>query len=179
MAINTEITEPYAKALMSLAGEHRLADRIGEDARALRSALAESEELARFLGNPIVPNEDKKSLLRQIGGDLHEYTRNFLMLLVDRGRILFLDGICAQYLALLRERNQTVLAEVTTTVELSSDQERAVRDKVKSFTGAREVEIETRIDPDIIGGVIVKVGSKVIDASLRGQLRRLSLSLVK
>jgi F-type H+-transporting ATPase subunit delta len=70
-----------------------------------------------------------------------------------------------------------VLAEVVSAVPLSEAQASAVKQKVIAMTNAREVELETRIDPDIIGGVIIKVGSQVIDASLRGQLRRLSLRL--
>ena len=99
------------------------------------------------------------------------------MLLVDRGRIILLEGVCQQYLSMLREMNQTVLAEVTSAVPLTDEQQQSIKDKVKGMTNAREVELETSINSEIIGGVIIKVGSQVIDASLRGQLRRLSLAL--
>ncbi len=102
---------------------------------------------------------------------------NFLKLLVDKGRILFLEGIGKQYLAKLRELNQTVLAEVTSAVPLSDAQQQTVREKVQAMTSASQVEIETKIDADLIGGVVIKVGSQVIDASLRGQLRRLGIRL--
>lgn len=174
----TEIVEPYAKALMSIAREHDLVDRIGEDVAALREALQSSQELQQFLDNPLIKAESKKSVLRQIAGDsVHNYTLNFLMLLVDRGRILFLDDICQNYQAQLRQLKNIVLAEVTSAGELSDGQKDAIRDKVKSFTGASDVELELEIDPDLIGGIVIRVGSQVLDASLRGQLRRLSLSL--
>jgi F-type H+-transporting ATPase subunit delta len=80
-------------------------------------------------------------------------------------------------LARLRELNQTVLAEVTSAVPLSDAQQQTVREKVQDLTSASQVEIETKIDADLIGGVIIKVGSQVIDASLRGQLRRLGIRL--
>ena len=99
------------------------------------------------------------------------------MLLVDKGRIFCLEAIGKEYLAQLRKVNQTVLAEVTSAVELTEDQMSTVRDKVKTMTGAREVEIESTIDRDLLGGVIIKVGSQVLDASLRGQLRRIGISL--
>ena len=99
------------------------------------------------------------------------------MLLVDRGRIILLEGVCQQYLSMLREMNQTVLAEVTSAVPLTDEQQQSIKEKVKGMTNAREVELETSINSEIIGGVIIKVGSQVIDASLRGQLRRLSLAL--
>lgn len=177
-AIGSEIAEPYAKALMSLAEQQDLADRIGQDVAFLRQALKESEDLANFLGNPIINAEDKKSVLRQIAGSqFHPYTLNILMLLIERGRILFLDEVCQRYQALLRQRNQAVLAQVTSAIELTDDQRHAIADKVKTLTNARSVELETKIDPEIIGGTIVRVGSQVLDASLKGQLRRLALRL--
>jgi len=102
---------------------------------------------------------------------------NFLKLLVDKGRIVFLEGIGQQYLAKLRELNQTVLAEVTSAVPLSDAQMQTVREKVQAMSSAQSVEIVTKIDADLIGGVVIKVGSQVIDASLRGQLRRLGIRL--
>jgi F-type H+-transporting ATPase subunit delta len=72
---------------------------------------------------------------------------------------------------------QTVLAEVTSAVELSESQQQSVREKVTAMTGAQQVELDTKIDPELIGGVIITVGSQVIDASLRGQLRRIGLRL--
>jgi F-type H+-transporting ATPase subunit delta len=77
----------------------------------------------------------------------------------------------------LRKLNQVVLAEVSATVELNDDQKNTIREKVIAMTGARQVDIAARIDPELIGGVIIKVGSQVIDASLKGQLRRIALRL--
>jgi F-type H+-transporting ATPase subunit delta len=173
-----EIVEPYAAALMSLAKSKELTERFGDDVRSLLNFMDESQELKEFLGNPVIKAEDKKAVLqRMVGNDIDPYMRNFLMLLVDRGRIIFLEQIGKQYLALLRELNQTVLAEVTSTVELNEDQKNTVRERVKSMTGAREVEIETKIDPTLLGGVIIQIGSQIVDSSLRGQLRRIGLSL--
>lgn len=177
-AIGGEIVEPYAAALMSLAKSKDLVERFGQDVRSLLNVMDESQELKKFLGNPTIKPEDKKAVLqRLVGEEVDQYMRNFLMLLVDRGRIIFLEGIGKQYLALLRELNQTVLASVTSTVELNEGQQQTVRERVKAMTGATEVEIETKIDPSLLGGVIIKVGSQVIDSSLRGQLRRIGISL--
>lgn len=176
--VGAQVLGPYAEALMSLAQSNNLTDRIGEDIAGLLNLLHESDELNQFLGNPIVKAEDKKAVLQRIGGEqFHPFTMNFLNLLVDRRRILFLEGICQQYQALLRKLKQTVLAEVTSVVELTEAQQQAVRDRVKAMTSANQVELETKIDPDLIGGVIIKVGSQVVDASLRGQLRRIGIRL--
>ncbi|NJS09138.1 MAG: F0F1 ATP synthase subunit delta [Microcoleus sp. CSU_2_2] len=176
--VSTEVLQPYASALMSLAQSNNLTEQFGEDLRSLLSLLKSSEELRLFLASPLVKADDKKAVIDRISGEeMNPLMRNFLRLLVDKGRILFLEGIGEQYLSKLRELNQTVLAEVTSAVPLSDAQQQSVREKVQAMTSARQVEIETKIDADLIGGVVIKVGSQVIDASLRGQLRRLGLRL--
>lgn len=174
--VDAQVVQPYAQALMSVARSKEMTEQVGEDVRSLLKLLR-SEQLRDFLANPFVKAEDKKAVLGQIIGESNSYLRNFTMLLVDRRRILLLEAICQEYLALLRQLNQTVLAEVISAIELTEAQQQAVREKVKSMTNAHEVELDAKIDRDLIGGVIIKVGSQVIDASLRGQLRRLSLSL--
>ncbi|HEY9782984.1 MAG TPA: ATP synthase F1 subunit delta [Leptolyngbyaceae cyanobacterium] len=177
-AVNEQVVEPYARALMSVAQGNNLTEQFGEDVRSLLNVLQTSEQFRDFLANPFINAEDKKAVIGRVVGDsVNPSIRNFLMLLVDRRRIILLEGICQQYLTLLRQLNQTVLAEVTSAVELNEAQQQSVRDKVISMTNARSVEIETKIDRDLIGGVIIKVGSQVVDASIRGQLRRLSLRL--
>lgn len=177
-AVNAKVVEPYAQALMSIANRQNQTEQFGEQMRSLLNLLQSSDSLRNFLANPFFKLEDKKAVLgRLLGEGANGAIRSFLMLLVDRRRIVLLEGICQQYLNLLRELNQTELAEVTSAVELTEEQQQAVRQKVIAMTNARSVELETKIDRDLIGGVIIKVGSQVVDASIRGQLRRLSLRL--
>ena len=177
-AIESEIVAPYAQALMSVAQSNDLVDRIADDIRSILSLLNESSELGEFLANPLSKSDAKKGVLRQILGDsTHSYTSNFVMVLVDKGRIMFLEGVCKQYLVLVRELKQIVLAEVTSATPLNDQQQDTIRQKVIAMTGANSVELETSVDADLIGGVVITVGSKVVDASLRGQLRRIGLKL--
>ncbi len=177
-SIGSSVAQPYAQALMSVAQGNNITEELGTDVRSLLGLLSENDELSTFLGNPFITAEDKKAVINRVLGDgANPYLRNFLMLLVDRRRIVLLADICQEYLALLRQLTQTALAEVTSAVPLTEAQQQSVKEKVKAMTNAANVELETKIDSDIIGGVIIKVGSQVIDASLRGQLRRLSLSL--
>jgi F-type H+-transporting ATPase subunit delta len=172
------IVDPYAQALMSLAQSHNLVDTFGDNVAGLLAVLNSSSELKTFLANPLLPAEAKKAALQQIVGDqVHPYLKNFLMLLVDRRRIGVVDGVCEKFQALLRELKQAVLAEVTSAVELNDGQKQAVCDRVKTMTGAQTVDLATKIDPELLGGVVIKVGSQVVDASLRSQLRRLSIRL--
>lgn len=182
MASNTAataaISRPYAEALMSIAQSNNVADKFDSDVRSLLNLLKESQPLQKFFANPFIDAEDKKGVISKIlSDDTNPIFRNFLMLLVDRRRITLVEDIGQEYLAKLRELNQTVLAEVISAVPLTDEQKQTIKEKVKSMTDAREVELDSKINSDIIGGVIIKVGSQVIDSSLRGQLRRLSLSL--
>jgi F-type H+-transporting ATPase subunit delta len=177
-AATAEVSQPYAQALLSIAQSQNLTEEVGGDARTFLSLLTGSQELTSFLSNPFVKPENKKNVLKQLLGEgVNLCLRNFLLLLVDRRRIAFLEPILQQYLVLLRQLNQTVLAEITSAVPLTQTQQQAITEKVITLTKARQVELATKIDSDLIGGVIIKVGSQVIDASLRGQLRRLSLRL--
>ncbi|AFY31007.1 ATP synthase F1 subunit delta [Calothrix sp. PCC 7507] len=173
-----EVAQPYAQALLSIAQSKSLTEQFGEDARVLLNLLSGNQQLRNFIDNPFTQAESKKALIRQILGEsTSPYLRNFLLILVDKRRIAFLEPILQQYIVLLRQLNQTVLAEVSSAVPLTEAQQQTIIEKVIAITNARQVELATKIDSSLIGGVIIKVGSQVIDASLRGQLRRLALSL--
>jgi F-type H+-transporting ATPase subunit delta len=176
--LSSEIAGPYAKALMSVAEDNNAVDQVGTEAADLLEVLDSSEDLTGFLLNPLMSPDAKKGVLRQVAeGKVSDFLLSFLLLLVDRGRVAFLQPILKQYQALLRERNQTVLADVTSAIELSEEQQNAIRDRVKTMTGANGVELSVKVDPDLLGGLVIKVGSQVIDASLRGQLRRIGIQL--
>src|SRR4028118_1058885 len=109
--LTAEVLEPYAEALMSLAQSQNLVEQFGDNVAALLNLLQGSPELQQFLGNPIYKAEDKKAVLRQLAGEqVHPYMMNFLLILVDRRRILFLEGICQKFQDILRKLNQTELA---------------------------------------------------------------------
>ncbi|NJP08262.1 MAG: F0F1 ATP synthase subunit delta [Leptolyngbyaceae cyanobacterium RU_5_1] len=176
--VKGEILERYAQALLAIAQDNGVLDQVGQDVNSILALLNESQDLRDFLASPLFKAEPKKAIVGQVLGDsVHPYTRNFLLLLVDRRRIVLLAGIFKEFQALLRKLNQIVLAEVTSVRSLTDDQKAAIKDKVKAMTGAHQVELETKLDPELIGGVIIKIGSQIIDASLRGQLRRISLRL--
>lgn len=171
--------EPYAEALMALAQDQGLVDTFGDNTRSMLELVESSPELRDVLANPFVKGDAKKKIFRRLAeGQVHPFFLNFLLLLIDRRRIFLLEGICRQYRVLLRQIKNTVLAEVTSTLELNDAQREAVIQKVKTLTSASEVELEVKIDPELIGGVIIKVGSQVLDASIRGQLRRIGISLL-
>jgi F-type H+-transporting ATPase subunit delta len=172
------VVTPYADALMSLAQAQNLTDEFGSNCTDLLGMLDGSPELTQILSNPIVKIADKKAILGKIvGSTIHPFMVNFLMILVDRRRISNLTEICQRYQAALRKLKGIVLAEVTSAVALTDAQTQSVRDRVQGLTSANSVEILANVDPDIIGGVIIKFGSQVIDSSLRAEIRRLGMSI--
>lgn len=174
----SEIAEPYAQALMSVAQSNNVVDQIGEDTKSLQTLLSEAEDLRVLIASPIIDANRKKAVLRQVLGEqVHPFTLNFMLLLVDRGRIMLLPEVCEQFQTLLRQLRQTVLAEVTSAIELTDEQKEAIKQKVMATVQASQVELATQVDPELLGGVIIKVGSQIIDASLRGQLRRIGVRL--
>lgn len=176
--MTSEVTMPYAKALMDIAKENGVTEHIGNEVASLLTVLRSSEELSQFLGNPLIDPEAKKGVLRQVAeGQVNPAVLSVLLLLVDRNRIMYLEGVLEQYQVLLRELKQIVLADVVSAVELSEEQTATIRGQVAALSGAQNVELSVQIDPSLLGGLIVKVGSQVIDASLRGQLRRIGMQL--
>jgi F-type H+-transporting ATPase subunit delta len=170
--------EPYAQALLSLGQSNNLIDDFNNDAGLILETLSGSDELKVFFANPAISEETKRAVVDQVfGGKVNGTMQNFIKLLVDRQRADCLDGICQEFQAQVRKLKGAVLAQVTSTVPLNDAQLQGVRDRVASMTGAQQVQVETSIDPELLGGVIIKVGSQVIDASLKNQLRQISFKL--
>ncbi|MEM6251730.1 MAG: ATP synthase F1 subunit delta [Cyanobacteria bacterium P01_D01_bin.156] len=176
--VTSEIAEPYARALLSLTQDSGTTDEVNSLAQGLMGLLEESQELVDFLASPIVsPDAKKGTIKRVLGESANANFLNFLQLLVDRGRASLMSPILEQYRSLVRDVNQTVLAEVVSAVQLSDSQRDSVCQRVIAMTGAKAVELSTSLDDSLLGGVIIKVGSQVVDASLRGQLRRIGMQL--
>ncbi len=172
------VVDPYAEALVSLASGQGLLDTFTADVRFIAAVWQATPELGQFLASPLVKTEAKKSLLQQVFADqIHPLLLNALQLLTDRRRIMFLGALCQRFLELQRKLQNIVLAEVTAAVPLTEAQQQSIRERVKDFTQASGVELQISQDPTVLGGVILKIGSQVIDLSLRGQLRRLALQL--
>ena len=108
---------------------------------------------------------------------LSQKTLKFLMLLVDRGRIAYLDGIAYKFLELSYKEESIEIAKVTSSVQLSAQQQKAIAEKLKKITGAKQIKLALKVDPQLIGGFTIEIGSKLIDTSIRGQLKQISTLL--
>jgi F-type H+-transporting ATPase subunit delta len=137
--------------------------------------LANSSDLKTFLGNPLVTKDAKKNVVKDILGEqITAKTLTFLMLLVDRGRIALLDNVAKRFLELSYKTDCIEIAKVTSSVQLSAEQQKNIAEKLKVITGAKQIKLALKVDPSLIGGFTVEIGSKLIDTTIRGQLKQIS-----
>jgi F-type H+-transporting ATPase subunit delta len=178
MPLLNSITTPYADAFLQLSQASGETEAVVAQAREVLALWQASPELREAMASPVLePDSKKKALVALFGDSVSPTFLNLLKLLADRGRIGVLDAVLGRMLELYRERNGIALATITAATPLSEAQQAQLAEKVKAVAGTDKVEIATAVDPSLIGGFVLKVGSKVIDASLQGQVRRLGLAL--
>jgi len=178
MPLLNSITTPYADAFLQLAQASGDSETVIAQAREMLALWQSSPELREAMGSPVLePEAKKKVLLALFGTSISPTFLNLLKLLADRRRIGVLDAVLERMLELYRQQNGIALATITAATPLTDVQQIQLADKVKEVAGTDKVEIATAVDPSLIGGFVLRVGSKVIDASLLGQVRRLGLEL--
>lgn len=173
-----KIAQPYAEALLTLANSNDSLKATINDMSIVAQFLANSSDLKKFLANPLVARKTKKSVLKDVLGEqIQPKTLTFLMLLVDRGRIAFLGDIAQKFLELSYKEESIEIAKVISAVSLSLEQQKGLAEKLKEITGAKQIKLALKVDPHLIGGFTVEIGSKLIDTSIRGQLKKISTLL--
>lgn len=172
------LAERYAAALFELADERHALDTVAGDLRELRAMLAASGDLLRLVRSPVLSRAEQgraiEALAEQAG--LSQLTRDFLAVVARNRRLFAVPAMIEAYLAKLAERRGEITAEVTAAQALTKAQEDALGDHLRRAVGSR-VAIDVKVDPSLLGGLIVKIGSRLIDGSLRGRLQRLQLSM--
>ncbi|NDG75372.1 MAG: F0F1 ATP synthase subunit delta [Synechococcaceae bacterium WB8_1B_136] len=180
MPLLNTLTTPYAEAFLQVAESRQEVDQVVDQAKQLLKLWGESPELREAMASPVLEVEAKKAALEKLfDGQITPSFLNLLKLLADRNRIGVLDAVLERTLELYREQRKIALATVTSASPLSEEQQAELTKKVQAVAGTDTLEINLQVDPDLIGGFVVTVGSKVIDASLAGQVRRLGLALAK
>lgn len=180
MPLLNSITTPYAEAFLQVSDARAETAQVVDQARQILALWKQSPELRAAMVSPVLETESKKAALVSLFGEqLSPSLLNLLKLLADRGRIGYLDAVLERLLELYRAQNSISLATLTSAEPLSEEQQASLTEKVKQVAGTDHVEIELQVDPALIGGFVLRVGSKVIDASLAGQVRRLGLALAR
>jgi len=180
MPLLNNITTPYAEAFLQVAESRKEVDQIVDQSKSLLELWSQSPEFSDAMSSPILEIESKKKVLEKIfAKEVSPSLMNLLKLLADRQRIGYLNSVLERLLELYREQRNIALATVTSATSLTEDQQEKILKTVQSVAGTDNLELDLKVDPNLIGGFIINVGSKVIDASLSGQVRRLGLALAK
>jgi F-type H+-transporting ATPase subunit delta len=169
----------YASALFELADNARSLDQVAEDLRTFRTMAAESAELARVLASPVISRAAKSQALLAVldAAGIKGLTRSFIGTVAANGRARELVAMATAFLTELASRRGETTVAVTTAVPLSPAQLQQLNDSLRSVLGSTKVSIDARVEPEILGGLVVKVGSRLFDSSIRSKLQRLQLAM--
>lgn len=172
------LAERYARALLEIAEERRALDAVASDLRQLRAMLMASRELTRLIRSPVLSRQEQARAIAALARDaeLSPLVRDFLAVVANNRRLFAVPAMIEAYLAELARRRGEVTAAVTTAQPLSSAQLEALREQLRHSVG-RRVVVDARVDPRVVGGMILQVGSRMVDASVESKLRRLQLAM--
>src|SRR2546421_7401909 len=166
----------YARALYDAAKDENRIDAVREELGDFVEAQRQVPELRELLRNPQLDQRLKASALEELLGGDEPLVRNFLLLLAEKNRAGEIDEIAREFDRLVAEAEGILDVELTTAVELSDEETRDVITQIEKASG-RKVEATQRVDPDLIGGIVLQAGSLRLDASVRGRLDRLRQEL--
>jgi len=162
----------YARALFEAAQEQDRIEAVQRDLGDFAEAVAGSPELAAFLANPEIESTVKIGVLGELSDGADPLVHNFLRLLAEKGRAGQIPGVRDEYQALVDRAQGRVAVELTTAYELSDEDAASIVSQIEQASG-RTVEATRKVDPELIGGMILQAGSRRVDASVRGRLARL------
>ncbi len=162
----------YAKAVLSLATDHKSEEAVNNDMKLIINTIAGSQDLKNMLESPVVSASIKKSVLLEVFKSTNKETLSLLNILVDNNRVSILNDVAVKYTQLFDEAKGIEIATVTTAVPLDETLKKQVLAKAKQLTG-KDVEVKNVVDENIIGGFILRVGDIQYNASIANQLNKL------
>jgi ATP synthase F1 delta subunit len=167
-----EIATVYARSLFEVAKEHDELDEIHDELGQFADALNESRELQVFFFSPYFSSQEKKDGIEKVVQGANERFLNFLKLIAERHRVPAIFRIRRAFDDLWRRENKLLEVRITSAVNLDEGLVKSIGERIEQQTGKR-VDLDANVDPDVIGGLVLRVGNKVMDASVRGRLERL------
>lgn len=172
------VSARYASALYDLADEKGVLDAVAGDLTALQKMVDDSDDFRRFLKSPVISRAEQSKAIAALAqkAELSPLSHKFLGLLAANRRLFALEGIITGFRQILADRRGQATAHVTSAAPLSDSQTASLIDALKKSVG-RNVDIVSKVDPSILGGLIVKVGSRMVDSSLKSKLQRLKLAM--
>lgn len=172
------IAERYASALYELADSAKALDQVAADLRSLKAMMAASADLVRLIRSPVLGRADQSKAVTALAekAGFHDLTRRFLGTVAANRRLFTLTSVIEGFLAELARRRGEATADVTSAVSLTPAQTAALEEALRSVVGSK-VTVDLKVDRSLIGGLVVRVGSRMIDTSLATKLRRLRLAM--
>jgi F-type H+-transporting ATPase subunit delta len=167
-----EIAQVYARSLFEVAKEHDKLDVVRDQLGEIADAVAEQHDLQVFFFSPYFSTDEKVDGLQRALEDADEAVLNFLELLIEKHRMPALFRIRREFEALWEEENRLLPVQVTSAIELDESTVRQIGDAIGEQTG-RRIELTSEVDPDILGGIVLRVGNSILDASIRNRLEKL------
>ena len=168
----------YATALFDLAAEQKVVDAVLADLDTVAVTIDDSDDLSRLVRSPVVARVDQASAMAALvaKAGITGLVANFVGTVAKNGRLSNLRSMIGQFKLLVSQFKGEIAAEVTSATKLNADQISSIEKSLAEAVG-REVQLSAKVDPDVLGGLVVRVGSRMIDFSLRNQLNNLQLSL--
>jgi len=173
-----EIAQVYARSLFEVAKEHDKLDVVREQLGEVADAIAEQHDLQVFFFSPYFSTDEKVEGLGRALPDADESVLNFLGLLIEKHRMPTLFRIRREFEALWEEENRLLPVQVTSAIELDESTVRQIGDAIGEQTG-RRIELTSEVDPGILGGIVLRVGNSILDASIRNRLEKLRKQVLK
>lgn len=167
-----EIADVYARALFEVAEERDLLDPIHDELTQFSDALSENRQLQTFFFSPYFSTEEKKAGLKKAVTGADPAFMNFLEALIERHRMPAIFRIKARYQDMWEDARDLLPVELTSAIELDSATVNSIGERVGEQT-KRTVELKSTVDPDILGGIVLRVGNVILDASIRNRLEQL------
>jgi F-type H+-transporting ATPase subunit delta len=177
-SVVAHIAQPYAAALYDLASEQGQVEAVEADLVAISGLAAESPDFARFLRSPVIAGDDKAVAMAAILGraNVAAVVANFIKVVARNGRLFALPAIIAAFRSLAAAARGEVSADVTSATPLTPEQVANLAETLKQKIG-KTVTLQEHVDPSLIGGLIVKVGSRMIDSSLKTKLTAMKIAM--
>ena len=167
--IKSQVGRRYSKAIFEIAEEKNQVKEIYEMLNSAMVLYRTDKEFKNFILNPLIDNEQKKSVLNKIFGKDNSENLNILLYILDKGRMNCIKYIVAEYLKIYYRKNRILDVKATFTKELTDEQKKKLINKLSQKTG-KEINLEIKIDKNILGGGIIRIGDKIIDGSIRREL---------
>ena len=178
-SVTTGLAARYAGALYDLANDAKAVDAVLSDLEALGTLIIDNDDLARLITSPVIGRSEQMSAMTAIleKAGAHELSVKFIGAVADNGRLFALSRISQNFVELVAQKRGQVSAEVVSAVALDEERQKLVEQSVAKIAGSDKLSLSVRVDPSLIGGLVVRIGSRMIDTSIKTKLNRLEAAM--